>query len=140
MPSGDSEQEQCGATSMSEREQTQSERDSEMEEEAWSDAAPGAVKAEATPLIEVLETLLHVAEKGHADCDTTMRALAALLLRLNPPLEEVLSAVTTVEARLVGRGSTQLSTQCTWLSLLVEGCDPSRLDERHVRVRGALAC
>ena len=101
VPSGDSEQEQCGATSMSEREQTQSERDSEMEEEAWSDAAPGAVKAEATPLIEVLETLLHVAEKGHADCDTTMRALAALLLRLNPPLEEVLSAVTTVEARLV---------------------------------------
>ena len=137
-----SEQEQYGATSMSERDQTQSERGSEMEEEAWSDA-PGArrSKAPATPLIEVLETLLHVAERGPgdcgpADCDTTMRALAALLLRLEPPLEEVLSAVTTVEARLVGQGSTRLATQCTWLSLLVEGCNPQgRLDQRGAEMQ-----
>ena len=95
-----SEQERYGATSASERDQTQSERDSEMEEEGWSDA-PGARRAKAPGCwvrnaggVEVLETLLHVAESGTAgcgpaDCDTTMRALAALLLRLEPPLEEV---------------------------------------------------
>ena len=139
-----SEQEQYGAASMSERDNTQSERDSEMEDgEAWSDApgARGRSKAPATPLIEVLETLLHLAAKGPADCgpadcDTTMRALAAILLRLEPPLEEVLSAVTTVEARLVGQGSTRLATQCTWLSLLVEGCNPQgRLDQHGAEMQ-----
>ena len=143
-----SEQERYGVTSASERDQTQSERDSEMEEEeGWSDA-PGARRAKAPGCwvrnaggVEVLETLVHVAESGTAgcgpaDCDTTMRALAALLLRLEPPLEEVLSAVSAVEAQLVGQGSTRLATQCTWLSLLVEGCNPKgRLDQRGAEMQ-----
>ena len=108
---------------------------SEMETEAEDVPEPPA----PPPLIEVLETLLHVAEQGRADCDTTMRALATLVLQINPPLEEILSAVTSVEARLVGGESPHtLATQGAWLSLLVEGCDPSRGVRRQAEIEAEI--
>lgn len=121
-----------GQDDFSEREQSFCPSASEQEPE--SDAPND--DSQSTSLSALVETLLKVAAQDSAGCDTTIRALAALVLEMHPPLEDVLKAVTVLESRLLAIESPAIAVQCEWVALLLAQCDAAeQLDERGAELQ-----